>query len=112
MHEADVLAKVSLFSLMKRPDLERIAQLAQHQLFRPGDVIIQEGEQDKRLFIILSGEVEVIKGLGGKNERHVRTLGPFSYFGEMALIDYLVRSASVVAKEETEVLALDQWNLR
>ena len=34
------------------------------------------------------------------------------YFGEMALIDDLVRSASVVARDETTVLCIDQWNLR
>jgi CRP-like cAMP-binding protein len=62
--------------------------------------------------VIVSGEVEVIKGLGAKNERHVRNLGPLSYFGEMALIDDLVRSASIVAKKQTEVLILEQWNLR
>jgi CRP-like cAMP-binding protein len=75
-------------------------------------VIIREGGRDRRLFIIISGEVEVIKGLGSKKERHLRTLGPHSYFGEMSLIDDLVRSASVVAKGDTQILSLDQWNLR
>ena len=112
INEADFLADVSLFSLMKKTDLQRIAQLARHHLFHEGDVIIREGERDGRLFIIVSGQVEVIKGLGSKNERPVRTLGPHSYFGEMALIDDLVRSASVVAKEDTRVLSLDQWDLR
>lgn len=112
MNEAEVLAKVSLFSGMKASDLERIASLAQSHVFQAGETIIREGDRDGRLFVIVSGEVEVIKGLGRKNERHVRNLGPLSYFGEMALIDDLVRSASIVAREQTEVLILDQWNLR
>jgi CRP-like cAMP-binding protein len=97
---------------MKMSDLETIASLTQSLLFRPGETIIREGDRDGRLFVIVSGEVEVIKGLGKKNERRVRTLGPLNYFGEMALIDDLVRSASVVAKEETDVLILDQSTLR
>ncbi len=112
MNAADVLNKVPLFSLMKEPDLERIANLARRHLYQGGETIIREGDRDGRLFVIVSGEVEVIKGMGGKKERRVRTLGPLNYFGEMALIDDLVRSASVVAKEETEVLILDQWELR
>ncbi len=112
MNAADVLNKVPLFSLMKESDLERIANLARRHLYQRGETIIREGDRDGRLFVIVRGEVEVVKGMGGKKERRVRTLGPLNYFGEMALIDDLVRSASVVAKEETEVLILDQWELR
>ena len=112
MNEAEVLAKVSLFSNMKASDVERIASLAQSHMFQAGETIIREGDRDGRLFVVVSGEVEIIKALGKKNERYVRTLGPLSYFGEMALIDDLVRSASVVAKGETGVLILDQWSLR
>ncbi|MGD8228224.1 MAG: cyclic nucleotide-binding domain-containing protein [Desulfobacteraceae bacterium] len=112
MNEAEVLAKVSLFSGMKASDLERIASVAQSHVFQAGETIIREGDRDGRLFVIVSGEVEVIKGLGKKNARYVRTLGPLNYFGEMALIDDLVRSASVVAKGETGVLILDQQSFR
>jgi hypothetical protein len=113
MNKTDVLSKVSLFSEMKKSDLEMIAKLAQNELFQAGDTIIREGDRDGRLFfVIVSGEVAVIKGLGKKNERHVRNLGPLTYFGEMALIDDLVRSASIVAREQTEVLILDQWTFR
>ena len=112
VNEVDFLCKVSIFSLMKKEDLERLAKQTQHHFFHKGEVIIREGGRDRRLFIIISGEVEVIKGLGSKNERHLRTLGPHSYFGEMSLIDDLVRSASVVAKGDTQILSLDQWNLR
>lgn len=112
MNSAELLSKVSIFSLMKKEDLLRVAQWAQYHLFHEGDVIIREGDHDRRLFIIVSGEVEIIKGSGSKNERRLQTFGPQSYFGEMALIDGLVRSASVVAKQETQVLCLDQLNLR
>jgi CRP/FNR family cyclic AMP-dependent transcriptional regulator len=112
MNEADLLARVPIFSLMKRADLERISKQAQRHLFHEGDIIIKENDRDRRLFIILSGEVETVINLGSKKETSLGTFGPLSYFGEMSLIDDLVRSASVVAKEDTQVLSLDQWNLR
>jgi len=112
MNDAEFLSRVSIFSLMKKGDLSRIAKLTRHHLFHKDDVIIREGERDGRLFFIVSGEVEIIKGLGSRNQRHLQTFGPHSYFGEMALIDNLVRSASVIATKDTQLLSLDQWNLR
>ena len=112
MNESDFLEKVSIFSYMKKRDLRRIAKMARPHTYHKGDMIIKEGDHDGRLFIIICGKVEVIKNLGGKKERCLRTFGPENYFGEMALIDDFVRSASVVAIEETNVLSLDKWNLR
>ncbi len=112
MNKVDLLSRVAVFSQMKREDLQRIADLAQFRVFHKGDVIIREGDPGGQLFIIVSGKVEIIKGLGENNERGVRIFGPHSYFGEMALIDGLVRSASVVAKKETQILCLDQLDLR
>jgi CRP-like cAMP-binding protein len=110
--KADFLAKVPLFSLMKRPDLERIAEQAQENTFQKSDMIISEGDCDRRLFVIVSGEVEVIKGVGTEKERRLGTFGPLSYFGEMALIDEMVRSASVIAKVNTRILSLNELDLR
>ena len=112
MNETGFLSKVSIFSHMKEEDLRRIARHAQYHEFRKGEVIIREGEQDNRLFIVVSGEVEAIKNLGARDERVLRALGPYCYFGEMALIDDLTRSVSVVAREDTQVLSLEQWDLR
>jgi len=97
---------------MKKMDLDRISLFAHDHFYHEGDMIIREGDRDRRLFIIVSGKVEVIKDLGGKNQRRLGNFGPYSYFGEMALIDELVRSASVIAKEYTHVLSIDHWNLR
>ena len=112
MDKADFLANVSIFSHIKNKDLRRIAKLTQYHLYYEKDVIIKEGDRDGRLFVIVSGEVEVIKDLGSKKEKRLRTMRAQSYFGEMALIDDFVRTASVVAKEDTQVLILEQWNLR
>lgn len=112
MDEAEILSRVALFSLMKRRDLKRIAKLAKHHSYEKGDVIVREGERDGRLFIIISGEVSVVKDLGGPSEKTLRVLRSDNYFGEMALIDDYVRTASVAADDPTEVLSLDQWNIR
>ncbi|MFH1242034.1 MAG: cyclic nucleotide-binding domain-containing protein [Pseudomonadota bacterium] len=112
MDEAEVLSRVSLFSLMKDRDIKRIAKQAKHHSFKKGDIVIREGERDGRLFVIISGEVEVIKGLGSQDERRLGTFRSSNYFGEMAIFDDYTRTASVRAMQDTEVLCLDQWNIR
>jgi CRP/FNR family cyclic AMP-dependent transcriptional regulator len=112
MDDAEILSRVALFSLMKRRDLKRIAKLAKHHLYEKGDLILREGERDGRLFVIISGQVSVVKDLGGPSEKTMRVLRSDNYFGEMALIDDYVRTASVVANDRTEALSLDQWNIR
>ncbi len=112
MDHLESLARVSLFALMKRSDLKRLAKMCRHHRFEKGGLITAEGDRDGRLFVILKGRVEVVKGLGSQNQRTLTTLGPDMYFGEMALVDDFTRTASVVAKEDVEALSLDQWDFR
>jgi CRP-like cAMP-binding protein len=112
MDDVGFLGEVSIFSHLKKRDLKKIAKLARRESFAAGDVITGEGDRDGRLFVVINGEAEVIKGRGGPAEWRLRTLGPRSYFGEMAMIGDWVRSASVVAKTDVEVLTLDRLNLR
>jgi len=112
MDDAEVLSRVALFSLMKRRDLKRIAKLGKHHSYEKGELIVREGARDGRLFVVISGEVSVVKGLGGPSEKTLRVMREDNYFGEMALIDDYVRTASVVANTPTQVLSIDQWNIR
>ena len=112
MDYSKILSQVHLFSEMKTEDLERISESAQVVTYNKGDIIIKEGARDRHLFVIISGSVEVIKNLNSKKETSIDSIGPLSYFGEMSLIDDEVRSASVLAKEETSVLTINQMDLR
>lgn len=111
MKKEELLASVSIFSHMKMKDLKRIAAHAGFRDFHTGEVIIHEGDYDNTLFVVVSGSVQAIKNHGDKNEKDLGILGPGSYFGEIALIDNLARSASVIATEDTQVLCLEQMDL-
>ena len=70
----------------------------------PGDVIIREGERESRIFILMSGEVSVLK-----NDKLIAQFNrQGSIFGEIAAIDDEIRSASVVANSKVIRLAIDQ----
>ncbi len=66
------------------------------QTFEPGTVVVREGDEGDRAFIINRGQCEVIKDIDGAREV-VRTLGPGEVFGETALLSPGPRTASVVA---------------
>ena len=112
MDYTEILSRIYLFTMLKRRDIKRIAKKAHHHSFKKGDVIIREGERDNRIFILIEGRVDVIIGLGTAKEKKVGVFGPDSCFGEMAVLDDYVRTASIVAVRDTQTLSLDQLNFR
>jgi CRP-like cAMP-binding protein len=70
----------------------------------PGDTIIQEGTIDSRIYVLLSGELEV--RVGGKKVAAISRIG--DVFGELALVNQDKRAASVIAGSRALCLAVDQ----
>jgi CRP-like cAMP-binding protein len=106
----DTLTNVEIFSELPRRDLTRLAEVTVVRRFGKGDVIVREGELGVAFYVVSSGVVEVVKSLGTPNEHVLATLKPGDFFGEMALFDNQVRSASVRAVEDTELLVLTKWD--
>jgi len=106
----DTLGQVPLFSELDRRALGRLAKGTVKRQFATGDVIVKEGEQAVGFFYLLSGRVEVVKGAEGSSPKVLRTMGPGDFFGEMALLDNYLRSATVRALEDTECLQLWRWD--
>ena len=96
---------------MNDSDLWSVVEKTTHHTYKKGDAIIKEGERDARMFVIIQGSVDVIKNHDRKGETHLDTLKEHDYFGEMSLIDDMERSSSVIAAEDTEVLALSRESL-
>jgi len=106
----DILAQVPLFSELSRSALRRLAKGTVSRRFAGGDVIVGEGEQAVAFFFILSGRVEVVIGAEGPSPTVLSTLDSGDFFGEMALLDGYLRSATVRAVEDTECLELWRWD--
>jgi nitrite reductase/ring-hydroxylating ferredoxin subunit len=104
-----LLAAVPLFSGLDQASLESLEAFTFRKKFAPGEVIVEEGRTGNGLYIVLSGRVEVVKGLTGPNPQVAAVLGSSEPFGEMALLGDWKRSASVRALEEVECLGMDRW---
>jgi hypothetical protein len=106
MNIADLLAQTPLFAELTQEELQRIAEAARMRVYQPGEVIVREGEHTAGCFIIVTGQVEVVKGADPAKATVLAQMGPGEIFGEMAMIDDSPRSATVRALSATECVGL------
>ena len=76
--------------------------------FEAHEVIFSQGDQPDRLYIIVDGEVEVVKEEPGKGEVILRRLGPGDCFGEIALVSDRPRTATVRSRTSVNVITVDR----
>ena len=103
------LARVPLFAGLDQTSIAALEAFAFQRTFAPGEIIVEEGHTGNGLFVVLDGQVEVIKGIGSDRPQLLATLGPGEPFGEIALLGEWKRSASVRAATETRCLGMDRW---
>jgi CRP-like cAMP-binding protein len=103
----DLLKNVPLFSGMKDKELKRIAQAMTEKRVDAGEAVTEEGKKGVGFFVIQSGTASVTRGGDQK-----RTLGPGDYFGEIALISDVPRTATVTADTALTCWGLAPWDFR
>ena len=103
----EALRNVPLFSTLEEKDLEQLARQLHERRFPEGAEVTTEGSTGAGFFVIAAGNAEVL--VGGE---HRATLGAGDHFGEIALIDDGVRSASIVAATDLLCYGLTPWEFR
>ena len=101
-----LLRQVPMFSGLSPDDLERIADIAEEQLFLDQSLLCREGEHGDALYVITSGKVDVITG-SGKQETVLATRGVGDFVGEMAILESAPRSATLKARGSVRVLVIN-----
>jgi len=79
-------------------------------LYAPGEPIIRQGEMGDCMYVVQSGEVEVVQSKEG-GEQRLAVLKAGDFFGEMAVFEHEVRSATVRANGEARVMKVDKRTL-
>lgn len=100
-----LLAEVDLFGAFDAAERAAIAESALERRFGAGETIIAAGEEGRTFYVVVSGTVAV---LAGSPPKEVETIAEGSYFGEMSLLTGELRSATVVAKQDTVLLEIDR----
>lgn len=101
-----ILKMVPLFKELNENDHMEIIQNVSLMYYPAGYKIFSEGDSAEALYIIKSGTVKVVRNFDNESEKEVAILGPYKFFGEMALFKNLPRSASVITESDVEVIVL------
>ena len=99
--DAKSLERVPLFAGLSHKDRERIARWADTIDLPAGKHLLDEGRLPHEFFVILEGEVEVMH-----EGDHLATLKEGDFFGEIALIQHVRRTASVVTSAPTSLAVM------
>src|SRR5437763_16251951 len=109
----DVLARVDLFSGLRKKELKELTTYCREGKYSPDSVLISQGEKGLGLFILTKGTVRITRANSADGAEEVLgTAGAGDVIGEMALLDDLPRSATVRAVDEVSVLVLPFWDFR
>jgi CRP-like cAMP-binding protein len=103
----EALRQVPLFSNLDEKDLDQLSRQMHERRFPEGAEVTTEGATGAGFFVIVEGNADV--SIGGE---HRATLGPGDHFGEVALIDDGVRSASITAATDLLCYGLTPWEFR
>jgi HEAT repeat protein len=106
------LKQVPLFANLTLEQLDAVHQLAVESFYLSEEEIVRQGDPGGQLYLLLEGSVDVILGRGTPDEACVNTIESVGYFGEMAVFDDAPRSATIVAREKSRLLALDGASLK
>ena len=103
----ETLRNVRLFAELDERVLEQLARQMHERRFPEGADVTSEGAGGAGFFVIAEGTADV--AVGGE---HRASIGPGDFFGEIALIDTGVRSASITAATELLCYGLTPWEFR
>jgi HEAT repeat protein len=101
-----VLRQVGLFAHLSLEQLETINRVLVEQRYMAGEEICREGDLGTELYILVDGEIEVLKNRGTPEEVLLATQRAPDYAGEMAILDHAPRSGSMVATTDLRLLSL------
>ena len=102
------LRQVDFLRDLRDQELQLLLQGVTLLKFGSGEIIVREGDAGDSLYIIRSGEVEVVASAHAAHEVHIRNLKRPAFFGEMALMTGEPRSATVRARADAELIELSR----
>ena len=102
--EPTVFLKIPLFRDLPKLDLYRLIDELPTETYNGGDFVFREGEAGNSMYVVMTGELEVVLASDTHDEMHLRTCGPGEYVGEMSLIMPKGRRTAAVRATKTSRL--------
>ncbi|WP_437316306.1 cyclic nucleotide-binding domain-containing protein [Sorangium sp. So ce385] len=105
------LREIGLFGGLGDHVLQGLADTLELLELQPGAVAFREGDSGREMFVLLAGEMEVLKRSKRDVEARVAVLGPSDWFGEMSILDVMPRSATVRAIAPSRLMRVTAHDL-
>jgi len=105
--DPDRLRAIPVFASLDSETLRGIATFAIESSVPAGKHLVNEGDYAYEFMAIEEGEADVVRG-----DETVATLGPGDFFGEIAVLEKTLRTASVVARTPMRLVTLSHWDLK
>ena len=99
-----ILRDIPIFQDLSRTECYKIDGILHRRRFAADEAIVREGEMGVGMFIIISGQIEIVQSGEDGQVLHLATLGPGDFFGEQALLDESPRTASAMAVEPCQAV--------
>ncbi|GBD86387.1 cAMP receptor protein [bacterium BMS3Abin03] len=110
MENTNFLSRVPIFSDLNPETIEKVSKLGTVRTYPKQSVILSEEDAGSALFVIISGKVKVARSSKDDASKEVilSILNPSDFFGEMALLDGMTRSANVIALEDSKLFIIQR----
>lgn len=102
-----VLKHVSFLEHLKINEMDTLIRHVQKRPFAAGEIIIKQGGKADSFYLLASGKVGVYLD-SFFSRKKIATLGPDSFFGEMALITHSIRSATVIGEVPGDLYSMSR----
>jgi CRP/FNR family transcriptional regulator len=102
----ELLGRVPVFSALGPDDLARVAELSVPREFDAGQVVFREGDASDTCYVVRSGCARAVRAHRDGRTITLAQFGPGDFFGELALFEDELRSATVETTESTSAIAL------
>ncbi len=108
------LQKAPIFEQMTSRQLKVLSEVTEEETFAPQETVFTEGSSGDRMYIIISGRVEILKSVegGAGSMESLAMLEKREIFGEMTILDDDPRSAGAVVREQARLLSIRKDNVR
>jgi predicted MFS family arabinose efflux permease len=107
-----LLQVLDLFADATQASLEQLARAVEEVVLPAGEVVVREGDPADALYVLVDGEADVSARGEGARSRHLRTMGPRTYFGEIGLLRGVPRTATVQTTEPTTLWRINADDFR
>lgn len=105
-----LLQDIPLFRMLNATERQQLAEIIRIKVYKPGDVIIEQGKECRNLWVLVEGKCEVVRHIAHKDSEQesivLATLEPYGQFGEMSFFHPAPHSADVRAQTQVKLLRI------